>query len=71
MAFDVERPHEFVGYGPTRLILHRVQHGLDRQARSGGRATDDGQEPFPGPEWGACPIRADEAEQPMLNRVPF
>ena len=60
MRFQVEGKHERVEDCPTAVVLLGMEHGVD------------GQEQLPGTQWRAGTVAADEeAEQAMLDRVPF
>jgi hypothetical protein len=71
MGFQVEGPHVGVGDRHAGPILDGVQYGFYGQARLGGSAANGRQEQLPGAQRCTGAIATDEAEQTMLDRVPF
>src|SRR2546421_3114500 len=53
------------------LVLARHQDRLDTKARLRFRVPEVAQHGFYRPQWLACPVDADEAEQSMLHWVPL
>ena len=71
MRFQVERPHEGVGDRHAGPIRVGVQDRFYGETCPGGGAANGRQEQLPGTQRRADAIAADEAEQTVLDRVPF
>ena len=71
MRFQVEGAHEGVGHRPASLVLFRMEHRVNSQACLGGGAANNCEEELPRTQRRAGAVAADEAEQTMLDRVPF
>src|SRR3974390_1743085 len=71
MRFQVEGAHEGVGNRPASLVLFRMEHRVNSQACLGGGAANNCEEELPRTQRRAGAVAADEAEQTMLDRVPF
>lgn len=71
MGLDIESFEVFTFDLLSSLIDASVQEGFDFQSGGRARAPNVPQHDFQGLERLALPIRADVAEQAMLDRVPL
>jgi hypothetical protein len=53
------------------FVTVQPEHSVNRQARPGSGVATDCQEPLPGTLRRAGTVAADDAEETMLDRVPF
>src|SRR5713226_7441729 len=71
MAFEVEGGHLSVGDSFAGWVGARLEGRLDGQAGLGRGAPQVAEQRVPGGQGLAGPVRADRAEQAMLDRVPL
>jgi hypothetical protein len=71
VVFDIELLHLSIGHLLPFHIDPIQQSGSYPQPRSGDRAANRVEHRVQTPQWLACPVQTDLAEQPMLNGIPF
>jgi len=71
VAVDVDRVELLVGNFDAFRLGFGVEAGVHLQAHVGGRASDQVDDDLQAVEQLAAPVGPDEAEQPVLDRVPF
>lgn len=71
VVFDIELLHLSIGNLLPFLVGAIQQSGPHPQTAVSRRATNKVEHGVQTPQWLACPVQTDLAEQPMFDRIPF
>ena len=71
MSFQPKSIDVLARYFSSSRIKAFIQEGFDTQSGRRARSPDISQHNFQSPQWLSLPVLADEAEQPVLDRIPF